>query len=322
MVVGIPRRRLGRFGLELTEISLGAAFIGGRTDPLMDDPEAMTRRLDGVAVAAVQRALELGISHIDTSPLYAPSERRIGMALAEVEAPGLTISTKVGTHAERRYSYTADDIRWSLDESLKLLGRDRVDIVLIHDPPTMGPVFTTGDGFDALDRLRDEGLLDYVGLGARDIPFHEAAIESGRVDVILTFADYNLVRRQAAGLIDKAAAAGVGVLLGSPQMLGLLAKGDPQETARMRGYGYFPEEDVRWATEWWAWCREREVEFRHLNMRYVLDRPGISTVLSGAATAEEIATNVREARTRIPDEIWGEALARVEALDARGAGSA
>ena len=69
------------------------------------------------------------------------------MALAEVDAPGLTISTKVGTHAERRYSYTADDIRWSLEQSLELLGRDRVDVVLIHDPPTMEPVFAAGDGF-------------------------------------------------------------------------------------------------------------------------------------------------------------------------------
>ena len=51
-------------------------------------------------------------------------------------------------------------------------------------------------------------------------------------------------------------------------------------------------------------------------MRYVLDRPGISAVLSGAATAAEIETNVREARTRVPDEIWSEALARVAELDA------
>ena len=189
---------MGRSELELTELSLGAAFIGGREDPLLDDPAQATRRMDGVAVATVQRALELGITHIDTSPLYEPSERRIGMALAEVEAPGLTISTKVGSHRERRHSYTAADIRWSLEQSLKLLGRDRVDVVLIHDPPTMDPVFKSGDGFDALDKLRDEGLLDYVGLGARDIPYHRAAIEAGRVDVILTFADYNLVRRHAA----------------------------------------------------------------------------------------------------------------------------
>ncbi len=319
---GIPRRRLGRSGLELTELSLGAAFIGGREDPLLDDPLQATRRMDGVAVATVQRALELGITHIDTSPLYEPSERRIGMALAEVDAPELTISTKVGTHAARRYSYAADDIRWSLEQSLKLLGRDRVDIVLIHDPPTMAPVFRPEDGFDALDALRDEGLLDYVGLGARDIPYHRAAIEAGRVDVILTFADYNLVRRQAAGLIDQASKAGVGVLLGSPQMLGLLAKGDPRVTARKAGYGYFPADDVRGAGEWWDWCREREVEFRHLNMRYVLDRPGISAVLTGAATPAEIETNVHEARTRIPDAVWTEALARVAELDALGAGSA
>ena len=77
----------------------------------MDDPPAMTRRLHGVALATVQRALELGITHIDTSPLYAPSERRIGMVLAEIDAPGLTISTTVRTHAEWRHSYTADDIR-------------------------------------------------------------------------------------------------------------------------------------------------------------------------------------------------------------------
>ena len=69
----------------------------------------------------------------------------------------------------------------------------------------MDPVFTTGDGFDALDRLRDERLLDYLGLGARDLALHEAASESGQADAILTFADYNLVRRRAAGLIDKAA---------------------------------------------------------------------------------------------------------------------
>ena len=94
----IPRRRLGRFGLELTEISLGAAFIGGRTDPLMDDPEAMTRRLDGVAVAAVQRALDAGGLRISIlRRCMHRSERRIGMALAEIDAaPGLTISTKVG----------------------------------------------------------------------------------------------------------------------------------------------------------------------------------------------------------------------------------
>ena len=157
------------------------------------------------------------------------------------------------------------------------------------------------------------------GWGRGTIPYHRAAIESGRVDVILTFADYNLVRRHAAGLIDQAAAAGVGVLLGSPQMLGLLAKGDPRNTARKAGYGYFPAEDVEGAAEWWDWCQEREVEFRHLNMRYVLDRPGISAVLSGAATPAEIETNVREARTRIPDEIWTEALARVAELDAGSA---
>ena len=93
-------------------------------------------------------------------------------------------------------------------------------------------------------------------------------------------------------------------------------------TARKAGYGYFPAEDVKGAGDWWDWCREREIELRHLNMRYVLDRPGISAVLTGAATPGEIETNAREARTRISDEIWTEALDLVAELDAQGAGSA
>ena len=194
----IPTRPLGRTDLQLTELSLGAAFIGGRDDPSLDDPDMASERFDDIAVDTVQRALTLGVRHIDTSPLYGPSERRIGMTLDSDETQGVTISTKVGTHPDRPYSYTAEDIRWSLERSLALLERDRVEIVLIHDPASMDPVFRAGDGFDALDELRAEGLLDYVGLGVRDLEFHRTAIKSGRVDVILTYADYNLVRRNGA----------------------------------------------------------------------------------------------------------------------------
>ena len=101
--------------------------------------------------------------------------------------------------------------------------------MLIHDPPTMDPVFKAGDGFDALDKLRGEGLLDYVGLGARDIPYHRAAIEAGRVDVILTFADYNLVRRQASGLIDQAASGRGGRAAGLAANAGAAGEGGPAD---------------------------------------------------------------------------------------------
>ena len=86
----IPTRRLGKTDLHLTELSLGGAHVG-----------VWRGGSDDLGVAAVERAYDLGIRHVDTAPLYGPSERRIGMALRKREFPGLTISTKAGTHPER-----------------------------------------------------------------------------------------------------------------------------------------------------------------------------------------------------------------------------
>jgi aryl-alcohol dehydrogenase-like predicted oxidoreductase len=318
----IPIRNLGRSGFAVTELGLGAAFIGGRDDPSLDDPEMASDRFDDLAITTVHRAIELGIRHVDTSPLYGPSERRIGMALETIDTTGLTISTKVGTHPDRPYSYTAGDLRWSLEKSFKLLGRDHVDIVLIHDPPSMDPVLRAGDGFDALETMRSEGMLDFIGLGVRDLDFHRMAIESERVDVILTYADYNVVRRHAASLITQAHSAGVGVLLGSPQMLGLLAKGDPRATAGRRPRDYavqFSSADIEAAAEWSTWCRARGIDLRHLNMRFVLQNHQLSAVLTGAATPEEIEINIFEAYEKVPDDIWSEAMLRIAELDEQDA---
>ena len=117
-------------------------------------------------------------------------------------------------------------------------------------------------------------------------------------------------------LIDAAFDAGVGVLLGSPQMLGILAAGDPQATARRRDYSqHFTPGDIDRAADWWHWCREREAELRHLNIRFVLANPGVSAVLTGAPTPSQVESNVREAHTRVPDDVWAEALARVAETD-------
>ena len=98
----------------------------------------------------------------------------------------------------------------------------------------MEPVFAAGDGLDTLVALRDEGRLEAIGLGVRDLEFHRQAIDAGRVDAILTYADYSLVRQTAAPLIRHAKGNGVGVILGSPQLQGLLAHGDPMIALKVR----------------------------------------------------------------------------------------
>ncbi len=303
----LPIRRLGRTDIRTAALGQGGSNLGGTIHPVTAEQ----------VEATITQGYTLGVRHLDTSPVYGESERNIGHALRRHEFPGQTVSTKVGLHPDRPEKYGAEDVRWSLENSLRLLGRKQVDLALIHEPASMDLVLRPGDGFDALDRMRDEGKCRYIGLGARPLEFHERAIEERRVEVIMTWADYNLVRRTARSLIDRAHAAGVGVILGSPHMQGLLAKGDPLVTRTTRPFPHYTEDDIHLAHEWWLWCRERDVELRHLNTRFVLANPAIDLVLSGAAYASEIETNVREALTPIPVEVWHETLDRLAELDAR-----
>ncbi len=303
----LPTRRLGRTDIESPVLGLGGAPLGG-LQPVTSDE----------AVATVRRAYELGLRFIDTAPAYRDSETRIGRALSDRARPGLMISTKLEPHPSRPDSYASELVRQSVENSLRLLGRSSVEILLIHDPLDMDPVFRDGDGFDALDRIRDEGKCRYIGLGVRRHEFHRAAIEAGRVDVILPFGDYNLVRRTALPLIRQAHEAGVGVMLGSPQMGGVLARGDPAVTRKWRDFSRMcTDADFRLGHEWWEWCRERGVELRHLNMQFVLAHPQIDMVLTGAAAVSEIETNVHEALTPMPEDVWRDALLRVAELDAQ-----
>ncbi len=303
-------RTCGPRGLTLTRLGLGGAALGrGPASPEADEAGART----------LEAAYRLGVRHVDTSPAYGESERRLGIALRRNVFPDLTVSTKVGTHPDRRFSYLADDIRWSLENSLATLGRSYVDVALIHDPPSLEPALVSGDGFEVLHRLRDEGLCRNVGLGVHSHEFHRRAIDAGLVDIILPYGDFNIVRRSGARLMQYARDHGVGVLLGSPMMHGLLAADEePAKVLKRRPnlLNWYTERDIMVAQEWYEWCRNREVSMRHLNMQFVMSSGLADCVLTGALDSTEIDTNVYDSVTPVPQEIWSAAMVRIAELDA------
>src|SRR5438093_1436471 len=187
-VSDLRKRRLGRTHMEVTELALGGVGIGGLYGPVSEDE----------AERVVRTALDLGINYLDTSPLYRQSEERIGRIFARLggKPKDLYLSTKTGTHPARRGDYSAEGTRWSVENSLRLLGVDEVDCLLLHDPRSaaeleqaLGP----GGAVDELERMKQEGKVRAIGLGVREHRYHRRAIQSGRIDVILTYADYTLV---------------------------------------------------------------------------------------------------------------------------------
>lgn len=293
----VPRRRLGKTELQVPALSLGGATLGGVYGQVGD----------AEAIATVETALQQGINYIDTSPLYGESERRIGIALKGVARGDYVLSTKTGTHPTRRGDFSWDGTMWSVDNSLRLLGVDYLDIVLVHDPDDIAPVFATRGALETLEHLKAQGVIGAIGLGQRKHEWHRMAIESGRFDVILTFNDYHPIRTTALtdGLLQLAKTHDVGVINGSPLAHGLLVGNDPRdlpaEVQPQHG-----ERERHAAAQLYDFAQKHGVPVVAVALQYCLRQPLISCTLSGAGTAAELNQNLRAVSTPLPDSLWAE----------------
>jgi aryl-alcohol dehydrogenase-like predicted oxidoreductase len=280
-------------------LSFGGVGIGGLYGEVAEEE----------GIETVRAAFERGFRYFDTSPLYMESERRIGIALEGVPRQEIVLSTKTGTHPEHRGDYSWDGTMWSVENSLRLLKTDFLDLLLVHDPSDMEPVFAPRGALEALEALRDQGVVGYIGLGQRRHDFHERAITSGRFDVILTYNDYHPVRTTALErLLPLAQKHDVGVLNGSPTGHGLLIGVDPDRLpAAVRGRA--TERDLAAARRFYAWTQERGTSMVAVVLQFCLRQPLIHCTLTGPKNRDELQQNLAAATMPLPAGLWDELAA-------------
>ncbi len=287
----LPRRRLGRTELEVTCLGMGGAGLG-RGDVTDDE-----------AIEAVHRAIDLGINYLDTAPLYGESERRVGLAFADSGwREKIYLATKTGTHPEWRGDYSAAGTRRSVENSLRLLNTDYLDVCLVHDPDSMDPVVAKGGALDELQRMREEGLIKFIGLGVRQHEFHKIAIETGVVDVILTYLDYTILSQTAnEWLLPFAVENDIGVINGSPIAMGLLSGGEPDISAER---AHLDGRDAEKAHRLWQWATDNDLNVLNLAIQFCFRQPRIAMSLTGSKNAEEVAQNFAAATAPVPEDVW------------------
>jgi D-threo-aldose 1-dehydrogenase len=312
-VLPLSQRRLGRSSLTVTELSLGGAAIGN----------LFTEVDDATAAATIDAAWNGGIRLFDTAPHYGLglSERRLGAALGDRPREEYLISTKVGrlllpasppyqpdpagfevpATSVRRFDFSADGVRRSLEESLGRLGMDRVDIALIHDPDDHGQQALT-QAYPALERLRGEGVVRAIGVGMNQAGMLTRFVRDTDVDVVLIAGRYTLLDQRAADeLLPTAADRGVGVIAGGVFNSGLLA--DPSDDARF-DYDRAPLPMLRRARELDAICGSYGVPLRAAAAQFPLGHPAVTSVLIGARTPAEIDDAIRLRGISIPAALW------------------
>lgn len=278
-------RKLGKTGLEVSELALGGLFVssvGGEYEQ---------------GKRAIHRALELGVNYIDTAPGYANSEEVIGKALQGIDTP-LVMSTKLGGRPKPFKPQDVDCLMQSVEESLRLLGRDVIDILMIHEPDRPGqydwwPDLTTYVGAPVMDVLHDlkrQGIVKYIGLGGTTAYEIVPILETGWFDVVLTAFNYSLLWREAEiAVLPTAKKLGMGVIIGSPLQQGALAcKYIEVET----GARWLSPPRQKQFQALYAFADELGITLPELALRFVLSNPDVSCTLMGARSAEEVEQNV------------------------------
>ena len=278
-------RRMGRTEMRPNALALGAAWLWQKSDAEVID--------------AIRRGIQLGINYIDTYPGHA--EHLWGEALSGGLREQVYLQAKVGTHPERRKDFSADGTRWSVTNSLKNLRTDVLDAVLIHDPLDMESVLSPGQALDTLLEMKAEGLIRHIGAGVRSHAFHKELIETGHIDIILTFLDYTLLSQSAAETtLPLARQHDVGIILASPLGMGSLTGVEPDvEAERRRNPNAEPK-----AYAMWKWCQERDVNIRHLAMQFCLAAPIEGVVMFGPADKAQVEDGYAAATAEIPEDIW------------------
>lgn len=279
------KRRLGRTGLEVSELGLGGLFISSYGSEFRQ------------AKQVIKRALELGVTYIDTAPGYMDSEEVLGKALKDIDAP-YVLSTKLGYKPEpfkpldKRFLYQA------FEESLKRLSRNYVDILLIHEPdrPEMMDWWKDKDNYegpvmDVLNELKANGKIKYLGLGGTTAYEMGHIIDTGKFDVVLTAFNYDLLWREAEYMIlPNAKKHNMGIVLGSPLHQGALARKYINDVSNSPKWLSPPRQQQ--FKRLYELVEDLKMSLPELAIRMVLSNPDISTVLVGAKSVAELEKNI------------------------------
>ena len=280
----MKQRALGRTGLQVTELALGGLFVSSHGGAFEQAREA------------IHRAFELGINYVDTAPGYLNSEEVFGRVLPEIEQP-FVLSSKLGGRPKPFEPQNRDALMFSIEESLRLLKRDTIDILMIHEPDRPGQYDWWADKtrylgpvLDVMDDLKRQGIIRFTGLGGTTAYELAPIIRTGRFDVVLTAFNYSLLWREAENAVLPAAIEqGMGIIIGSPLQQGALARKYDQVRD---GAVWLSPPRQRQMQALYALVDDLGMKLPHLALRFVISNPNISCTLSGARAAWEIEENV------------------------------
>ncbi len=297
----LPLRTFGKTPLRVTPLCIGCA-------PLGNMPETFTYEVaEDQALTTLRACFQAPINFFDTAASYGDgeSERRIGTVLRELGGvpEGYILATKAD-RCLKTGDFSGEQIKRSVERSLKLLGVDTIPIMHLHDPEhaPFEKIMAKGGPVDVLVRLKEQGIIQHIGLAGGPTQLMMRYLDEGVFEAVISHNRYTLINRSAEPLLVKASKMGIAILNAAPYGSGILVKG-PVAYPR---YAY-QEADaltldrVRKMDEI---CRKYQVPLAAAALQFSMRDPRITSTIVGLSRIERLHQTIELAHTPIPNPVW------------------
>jgi len=290
---------LGPTGLLVTPVCVGTVMLGNLPEVAGFDVT------EEQAYATIKHALNSPINFLDTSSSYGSAERIIGRVIKDTTGlpEGFILQTKVDRDLNTG-NFSGDQVRSSLEQSLKLLGLDYLPMIYIHDPEhtTFENIMSTGGALDTLKQYKQRGIVGHIGISGGPIGMLIKYVETGEFEAVITHNRFNLLHRAAEPFLDIASRRGMAVLNAAPFASGILA--DPSKKRFV--YQEASNDIVERINKIKDICQKYGVSLRAAALQFSVRDPRITSTIVGTTTPEQIDDCLSLLNQQIPPELFEE----------------
>ena len=257
------RKTITNTGLAVSPLGLGTVKLGRNTG--VKYPDAFNIPDDTQVLELLTQAWELGINLIDTAPAYGHSEQRLGELLPKLNQQWL-IATKVGETfnvdtGESQYNFTPEFITQSIQQSLKNLRRDVLDIVLIHSDGNDQQIIEQHGALAILDDLKQQGLIRATGMSTKTVKGGLLTLKQADIAMVM----HNLAYQDEQAVLDQAIMDDKAIFIKKALGSGHLAR------------------------------PKKEVDPIQANFDLIFQNPAIASIIVGTITPKHLIDNVHKA---------------------------
>ena len=332
----INKRKIGKLNLEVTEIGLGTAPLGGW--PIAVNEEE--------AFKTLETAWNQGIRYFDTAPLYGSgmAEIRVGKYLQNKNRDDFVVSTKVGRliidteeskgaqkflgspkNKDSQFDFSYDGVMKSFEDSLARLKLDRVDILHLHDPDNHPDHFqeAKAGAIKAMIKLKEEGLVTALGCGLNQNEMLVEFVKMGCFDCFLLAGRYTLLDQTSLDeLIPICEKNNISLILGGVFNSGILINPSPES------YFDYTKLDSNWlknlkeslvrkpksheSAEYWldkankikSVCDNFDTTLKKAAIQFPYFNNIVSSCVLGMNSQQQVNENISDYKNKLSDEFW------------------